>query len=94
MRKQLLTGLTALILATTPTKAAKIRDVEFNQNGGQSEMAFYLQNNNNGVTYDSGEFKYDALLDSVAQAVKDNNSTYSGNTLEEIKDGARVSPVI
>jgi len=71
--------------------ASLIRDAEFNQNGSQSEMAFYLQNNNTGVTYDSGELKYDALLDSVAQAVKDNNSTYSENTLEEIKAGWNIS---
>ena len=44
-----------------------------------------MQNNNNGVIYDSAELKFDELLDGVAQSVKDNNSLYSSKSLEDIK---------
>jgi len=85
--KKALTGAALVVAMALPMtgESSLIRDVEFNQNGGGSLATFYLQNNDNGVTYDSAQLKFDELLDGVAESVKANNSLYTSKTLDEIK---------
>jgi hypothetical protein len=84
--KEKVTGADLLTAAAVPMKAdaSLIRDVTFNQAGGDSIANLYLQNNNNGVTYDSAELKYDSLLIGIARSVKDNNSDYASMSLADI----------
>ena len=60
----------------------------FDQAGDGSTTAsityFDLKNNDDGVTYDRGELKYNELLTSVAESVKVNNSSYSSSSIENI----------
>ncbi len=84
--KEFVTGVALLTAAATPmmADASSVRDVEAFQAAGQSDATFYLQNNDNGVTYDSAELKFDELLTPIAQAVKDRNSDYANASLSEI----------
>ncbi len=84
--KEFVTGVALLTAAATPmmADASVIRDVEAFQAAGHSDATFYLQNNDNGVTYDSAELKFDELLTPIAQAVKDRNSDYANTSLSEI----------
>ena len=89
-KRCLMCGVAALALSAVPLSfGSVVSDVHFSQvddgTRTDSEMYFYLKNNDYGVTYDRGELKFDELLDGVAQAVKDNNPAYSTNTLDEIK---------
>ena len=84
--QEIVTGVALLTAAATPmmADASSVRDVEAFQAAGQSDATFYLQNNDNGVTYDSAELKFDELLTPIAQAVKDRNSDYANASLSEI----------
>jgi hypothetical protein len=84
--KEIVTGAALLTAAATPmdSKASLISDVEPFQAAGQSDATLYLQNNDNGVTYETAQLKFDELLTPVAQAVKANNSDYVNKTVDEI----------
>lgn len=85
--KEISTGAALLTAAATPMEADAdpVVNVTFGQAGGNSEAYFNIRNNDAGVTYDSGELKFDELLTGVAQAVKDNNSDYTTMSLDDIK---------
>jgi hypothetical protein len=64
--------------------AAEIREVEPWQIAGQTDITFYLRNNDNGVTYDSAELKLRELLLPVAETIRLRNDDYKTNTVMKL----------
>ena len=80
--KKLLFGSIMVAILMTEVGAAPVVDTDFYQAGNNSAVTFNITNPD--ATYNSGVFKFDDILMPVAQAVKDNNAAYSGNSLTEI----------
>ena len=74
------------VLATMVLKSesAQISGVNINQNGGDSAMTFFLQNDDQSTTYDSAVLDIQGLLIEVAEAVVIYNDQYTNKTLQEV----------
>ena len=79
--KKLIFG-SMLTLLAVGRVAAPVVVSSFYQAGINSAVTFNITNPD--ATYDSGVFRFDDILTPVAQAVKDNNSAYSGISLADI----------